>query len=345
MAWDDRVLLGGFCDEITRNKNLEVQLSVAAALGLESVTPRFLDLGAGVRNVSQLTDEEAREVARQVAGHGLKVGCVGSPLGKVRLLDVEDGTSNRFRPSADYLAEEVGRVCRIAQLLDCRLVRGFSFYHPAGSDPVRHVDAAIERLKPIVRRCDDAGLTLGLEVEANLVGQNAGLLVSIAEGVDHPALMLVFDGANLVTQGFRTDEVLVQWQRMLPWLGWLHVKDYQPRADSGATSERPERGSDPDAARTRTDQQIDESALSDFVPAGEGASGYDQIFSGLKAALPAIRKRLEPRGIDRLLVDLEPHLAGGGQFGGFSGPDGFARAFAALRALLDAAGVGYRLRG
>lgn len=333
MAWDDRVVLGGFCDEITRSKNLEVQLAVAAALGLESVTLRFLDLGQGVRNISQLTDDEARLVARQVADHGLRTGCVGSPLGKVKLLDVDDGSVNRYRPPAAYLADEVERVCRVAELLECRLVRGFSFYPPVGDDPARHVDAVIERLKPVVRRCDDAGLTFGLEVEANLTGHTAGLLTAIAEGVGHPALLLVFDGANLVTQGFDTAEVFDQWRQMLPWLGWLHVKDHRrgtgTQQTSGPTSFR----------------QIDEAALDGFVPAGEGASGYDQIFVSLRQSFPSIRKRLEPRGIDGLLVDLEPHVAGGGQFGGFSGPAGFARSLAALRTLLEGAGIGYRLRG
>jgi hypothetical protein len=44
-------------------------------------------------------------------------------------------------------------------------------------------------------------------------------------------------------------------------------------------------------------------------------------------------------------VDLEPHLKGGGQFGGFSGPDGYGVALRALRGVLDEAGVTYDLTG
>lgn len=59
------------------------------------------------------------------------------------------------------------------------------------------------------------------------------------------------------------------------------------------------------------------------VPAGEGDSGWP----GLLAALAG-------RGYQGFLT-LEPHLAMAGTAGGFSGPDGWHRAVAALRRLLD----------
>ena len=44
------------------------------------------------------------------------------------------------------------------------------------------------------------------------------------------------------------------------------------------------------------------------------------------------------------LLDLEPHLKGGGQFGGFSGPDGMGVALRALCRVLDYVRIGYHLR-
>lgn len=331
MAWDDRLQIGGFCDEVCRSRNLELQLAVSAALGMEFVTLRFLDLGAGIQNILQLSDEQAGQAAAAVAAAGLQTACLGTPLGKVKLFDREDGSPNRYRDPGAYLEEEVERACRIARILGCRLLRGFSFYHPAGSDPARFVDAAVARLRPIVERCDADGLTFGLEVEANLVGQNGELLAAIHQGVGHPALVLVFDGANLVTQGYPTEEVLRQWQLMEPGIGWIHVKDYRP---------------DPAlAAASGPLRRVDEESLSRYVPAGEGAAGYDRIFGMLMDAMPSIRRRLEPRGIEGVLVDLEPHLAGGGQFGGYSGPAEFGRGLRALQALLARGKIGCRLRG
>jgi len=50
------------------------------------------------------------------------------------------------------------------------------------------------------------------------------------------------------------------------------------------------------------------------------------------------------RGVDGVFFDLEPHVKGGGQFGGFSGPDGFGVATRGLCKLLDYVGIGYGLR-
>jgi hypothetical protein len=43
-------------------------------------------------------------------------------------------------------------------------------------------------------------------------------------------------------------------------------------------------------------------------------------------------------------MDLDPHLKGGGQFGGFSGPDGFGVALRNLCKVLDYVGIDYQLR-
>ena len=59
--------------------------------------------------------------------------------------------------------------------------------------------------------------------------------------------------------------------------------------------------------------------------------------------VPAIEKRLHRRGIPGVVVDLEPHLKGGGQYGGFSGPDGFGVALRSLCRVLDYVGIEYHL--
>ena len=45
-----------------------------------------------------------------------------------------------------------------------------------------------------------------------------------------------------------------------------------------------------------------------------------------------------------MFLDLEPHLKGGGQFGGFSGPDGMGVALRSLCRVLDYVGIDYHLR-
>ena len=45
-----------------------------------------------------------------------------------------------------------------------------------------------------------------------------------------------------------------------------------------------------------------------------------------------------------MFLDLEPHVKGGGQFGGFSGPDGLGVALRGLCRVLDYVGIGYHMR-
>jgi hypothetical protein len=60
--------------------------------------------------------------------------------------------------------------------------------------------------------------------------------------------------------------------------------------------------------------------------------------------LPQLERKLKRRGIPGVFLDLEPHVKGGGQFGGFSGPDGMAVALRGLCKLLDYVDIDYHLR-
>ncbi|HND55329.1 MAG TPA: sugar phosphate isomerase/epimerase, partial [Pirellulaceae bacterium] len=75
-----------------------------------------------------------------------------------------------------------------------------------------------------------------------------------------------------------------------------------------------------------------------------GDSGHEAILRDFKEFLPSLEKKLKRRGIPGVLLDLEPHVKGGGQFGGFSGPDGFGVALRGLCRLLDYVGIDYHLR-
>jgi hypothetical protein len=121
-----------------------------------------------------------------------------------------------------------------------------------------------------------------------------------------------------------TEQVYDEYLAMKEGMGWLHVKDYQ----------RPSIRS----------SHVDEESLKSFVPADQGDSGHEAIFRDIKRGYSELLTRLEKRGIPGLFMDLEPHVKGGGQFGGFSGPDGFGVAMRGLCRVLDYVGLPYDLR-
>ena len=89
---------------------------------------------------------------------------------------------------------------------------------------------------------------------------------------------------------------------------------------------------------------VDEEALKHFVPANLGDSGHEQILRDFKDAVPKLERRMKKLGVPGVFLDLEPHVKGGGQFGGFSGPDGFGVALRGLCKILDYVGLDYDLR-
>ena len=320
------VLLSALADESAFHLTGVEQFTALAAIGLEYYSLRFIDVGNGVKNVMKLTLAEIRKIRHLEDEYGLNVASIASPIGKVKLVDKPDGTKNAYVPFKQYLAKDVARACELAHAFETKLIRGFSFYQPRGEKPEAYLDEVVDRIGRIAEACHRSDLTFGLEVEANLVGQNGHLLAEIHRRVNHPGLVLVFDAANIIVQGFSAAEVLKQWEAMKPGLGWVHIKDYRKVL-----------------AKSRGGH-VDEASLDDFVPADKGASGHEKILADLRTMLPALTKKLERRGIPGVFLDLEPHVRGGGQFAGTSGPDGMGIALRGLCRVLDKAKIGYHLR-
>ena len=124
------------------------------------------------------------------------------------------------------------KACELAHAFETKLIRGFSFYPPKGADPWEHLPQAVDQLGQIAEACHRADLTFGLEVEANLVGRTGQILAEIHRQVNHPGMVLIFDAANILVQGYSPAELFEQYLAMKPGLGWMHIKDY--RCPAGA---------------------------------------------------------------------------------------------------------------
>jgi len=320
------VILSGFADEAANHKTAAEQFSAFAALGLQYFSIRFIDVGSGIKNVMKLSKAEVQKTRHLMDEYGLNVSSIGSPIGKVKLRNVDDGTQNQYVPPKRYLDRDVKKACELAHAFETKLIRGFSFYHPKGTDPWEHVSEAVERLGQIAEVCHRSDLTFGLEVEANLVGQTGQLLAEIHRQVNHPAMMLIFDAGNIVNQGYSTAETIEQYQAMRAGVGWIHIKDY---ISSGSG---------------RQGRHVDEDKLKNFVPADMGDGGHEAVLRDFARLVPSLERKLKRRGIPGVFLDMEPHLKGGGQFGGFSGPDGMGVAVRSLCRVLDYVGLGYHLR-
>lgn len=322
------VILSAYADECANRKTAIEQLSVLSALGLKHCSLRFIDVaGTGqIKHVVELSDDEYAQLRKLLTEYGMSVTSIGSRLGKIKLLDQADASHNKFVPFAEYLTGEVARSLNAAKQLGSKIIRGFSFYHPQGSDPRKYVDQAVELVGRLADACAAQGLIYGLEVEANLVGQTGQLLAEMAQKLNRPNVVLIFDGGNLSSQNLSPLDCFREYQAMVPWLGWMHIKDYQV---------------DPSLEWKGV---VDEERLKNFVPSNEGDSGHELIFRDFRKHAGDISRRMKALGAAGTFIELEPHLKGGGQFGGFSGPDGMGVAVRAVCSLLDYSGLTYHLR-
>ncbi|MBX3437501.1 MAG: TIM barrel protein [Planctomycetaceae bacterium] len=328
MTHHPRIVLSAFADEAANHKTAIEQMAALAALGLRYYSPRFVDVtGDGtVEHVVELNSDKLARLKQIHAEYGMAVASIGSRIGKVKLLDREDGSHNKFVPFDQYLETEVARTINAATALDAKLVRGFSFYHPKGDDPAPYVEQGAALIRQIADRFAESGLTYGLEVEANLIGQNGRMLAALAEAVDRPNLVCIFDGGNLSSQNLSWVEVFDEYVAMRDHMGWAHIKDYAVDRSLAWTG------------------VVDEERLKNFVPANIGDSAHEMILRDLRAHLPKMSRRMQALGVPGVFLELEPHLKGGGQFGGFSGPDGMGVAVRALCSVLDYVGIDYDLR-
>ena len=74
-------------------------------------------------------------------------------------------------------------------------------------------------------------------------------------------------------------------------------------------------------------------------------AGHEQVLRDFRTIVPDIQKNLGALGVPGVFIELEPHVKGGGQFGGVSGVDGFGVACRSLCNLLDYLGYTYHLSG
>ncbi len=328
MSSNPTIILSAFADEAANRKTAIEQMAALAALGLKYYSPRFVDVtGQGdVKHVVELSDAELAQLKVIHAEYGMSVTSIGSRIGKIKLLDKDDGSHNKFVPFKEYMESEVANTIRAALALDAKLIRGFSFYQPKGEDPGKYIDQAVELVGKIADEFAQHGIVYGLEVEANLIGQNGKLLAEMAKKLNRDNLVVIYDGGNLSSQNMSPVQCFDEYVAMRPHIGWIHIKDYA--IDHSLEWKG----------------YVDEDRLKNFVPSNMGDSGHEMILRDFRNHIGDVEKRMQKFGLPGTFLELEPHLKGGGQFGGFSGPDGMGVAVRALCSVLDYVGINYNLR-
>ncbi|WP_461189082.1 sugar phosphate isomerase/epimerase family protein [Arthrobacter sp. Z4-13] len=178
--------LSGFGDEV--DPDPKVQAAVLLALGASHIEVR----SAWGTNVSELTQDQVRDLKAIFDDKGLKVSAVASPIGKVDVnLPVEHEVA-RLR-----------QIISVAKGLDTKYVRIFSFYRAEGQGQEDVRDAVIERMTALAEEAAASGIVLLHENEKGIYGDTPERVLDIMESVNSPALRVAWDNANFVQVGVK----------------------------------------------------------------------------------------------------------------------------------------------
>lgn len=238
------MILTGFTDEASSDVN--EQIRVTKELGWKYLSARTM----GSANIHNLSEADFEKVCDQLASNHIKVAEFGTLIGS---------WSKSIESDWQLTLKEIQRCIPRMQRLGVQYARVMSYgQKPWGEDQMEQ--ERFKRLKEIVARFNDAGLTAAHENCMNWGGFSADHTLRLLEEI--PNLKLVFDTGNPIFQRDRSKPAPHPWQNAFEFyqkvkhaVVHIHIKDGIMHAEEG----EPE-----------------------YTFAGEGNAQLDQIMEDLK---------------------------------------------------------------
>lgn len=197
--------ISGFSDEIS--ENVREQFETLNRLGIKYFEPRGVD----GKNISELSGGEVSALREKMREYGISVSSIGSPIGKIGICDP-------FEPHFECFK----RVVEIAESLDTRFIRIFSFYIPDGGKAEEWRGEVTERLGKMRDYAKTEDVVLLHENEKGIYGDNADRCADIFDALYSENFRGVFDPANFVQCGQDTKEAFA---RLEKYIAYVHIKD------------------------------------------------------------------------------------------------------------------------
>lgn len=198
--------LSAFVDEIDRDLPAQMQ-------GLEEQGIAHAELrSVWGTNALDLSEEQLAHVKRELDAHGIRVSCLGSPIGKIKITDSFEPHLVRFQRALDT-----------ARVFETQFIRIFSFFVPEG---VTHADCreeTLRRMKTLTEWAEKAGVVLLHENEKHIYGDTAERCAEILKYCNSPHLRAAFDPANFVQCGERP--VTESYAALKDYIDYVHIKD------------------------------------------------------------------------------------------------------------------------
>ena len=194
--------LSAFADEA--GNSLDEQIAALTGNGIRYIEPRNID-GKGILDH---TEESLANIKAKLDAAGIKVGSLGSPIGKYDI-------------TADFESYLITfeKALRACEILGTTKMRMFSFF--VEQDKLdEHRDEVIRRLQAMVNIANERGITLCHENESRIYGQMPREVHDLMDSVE--GLKAIFDPANY---RMNDGDVIDGIEATLKNFAYLHIKD------------------------------------------------------------------------------------------------------------------------
>ena len=204
-AW----ILSGFADEA--GGTIQEQIRTLRKAGMSWVDLRNVE----GHNIASLPEQEAHKVHTRLQDAGIRVGMLGSPIGKI---DISDD----FGPDLDRLRH----LGRLKPILDCSRVRIFSYYNTKGRSLDQWRTEALDRLGQLKDLAGQLGLVLFHENERHIFGEGCEQVLQIVahlrDSEPDGTFKAIFDFDNYNQAG---ENVWETWLKLRDQTDAFHLKD------------------------------------------------------------------------------------------------------------------------
>ena len=197
--------LSAFADEIS--PDIQLQMDHLLDNGIRFCAMR----GANAKNVMDLEDYQVSLTKQQFFNRGIRISCIGSPVGKIKITDPLDPEIERLKHAA-----------KLARAFETKVIRIFSFYIPKGEEPGKYRSEVLARMKTLADAAKAEGVNLLIENEKDLYGDIADRHLEVLEHINSPHVRAAFDFSNFVQSG---DDPLQGWPKLKKYVVDFHVKD------------------------------------------------------------------------------------------------------------------------
>lgn len=202
--------ISGFSDEISADIN--TQFEAFKRLGISYFEPRGID----GKNISTLTEDEAKELLSKMDEYGIKASSIGSPVGKI---DISDDFEPHF--------EMFKNVVTIAKILGAKYIRIFSFYNREDWNEETRCEV-IKRFHTLLDYAKENGVVLLHENEKDIYGETIDTCLELMKELSCDNFKAVFDPANFVQAGQDTKKA---YELLKPYIAYMHIKDSLENGD------------------------------------------------------------------------------------------------------------------